>query len=760
AFGVGLIVTSYTILTRELASTYANTKPASALLFAQNIDDATVAAVCALPGVAGAEARPTIRARIGSGKGDWHPMTLFVVRDFDRQRIDAFTRNEGRWPPADDELLIERSSMSVARTAIGDRVVVRTADGAEHSLRVAGTVHAPGLAPGWMDHHVSGFVTARSLVRADSTKELSRLMIVVTGNRLDELHIREIAARVRNLLERRGLKVVALDVPPPGRHPHADQMATFLFLLGAFGALTLALSAVLVATMIHALLTEQVRQVGMMKAIGATTRQIASLYLVQVSLLAAAALVLGMPLGFLAGRAYAGFAAGILNATLSSNAVPAWAIAVQIAAGLLVPLAVAAGPVLRASRIPIHQAFTNDVGRRPFGLRPFDRWLSRRAWLPRPLMLSLRTAFHRRGRLALTVTTLAVGGAVFLTTLNVASAWRRTLDGEGRARSYDLDVRLASSRPVGELAATLATLPEVARAEYWSEGVAMLAAPVRTGIRLHGIDDERVSVVHPQLPSTVLALPLLQGRWLRASDRDAAVINQALLARLPSFRLGDPLRVRIDDRDVAWRVVGVVKELAPFPVAYAPQEPSMTASRSLRVVTRSHDPASLRAASRALERALPGVTSVQAQADMRQAFADHLVIINTALTLAALLVVLVGALALTSTMTLSVVERTRELGVLRAIGATPRTLARDIVLEGTLIGALSWGVALAAAVPLTLVLNAVSGRMFIRSGLDFVMSPGAAALWLALVLIVGALASFYPAWRASRLTVREALAYE
>src|SRR5207253_1526423 len=241
------------------------------------------------------------------------------------------------------EVLIEQASRSVTRAGVGDRIRVKTADGVEQSLRIAGTVHAAGLAPGWMDHHVAAFV------RSGFAVEPSRLLVIVAGDRTNLAHIREVAAGVRSLLEARGVKVTGVEIPPPGRHPHADQMATFLFLLGTFGALTLALSAVLVATMIHALLSEQVRQVGMMKAIGATTRQIAALYLVQVSLLALAALAIGMPLGFVAGRGYVGFSSRILNATIRSNAVPAWAIAAQLAAGLLVPLPVAAGPVLRAA---------------------------------------------------------------------------------------------------------------------------------------------------------------------------------------------------------------------------------------------------------------------------------------------------------------------------------------------------------------------------------------------------------------------------
>ena len=135
-------------------------------------------------------------------------------------------------------------------------------------------------------------------------------------------------------------------------------------------------------------------------------------------------------------------------------------------------------------------------------------------------------------------------------------------------------------------------------------------------------------------------------------------------------------------------------------------------------------------------------------------------IIESALMFAGALVVLVGGLGLTSTLTLNVIERTREIGILGAIGAGPRTVSLNIVFEGVLIGLLSWFLALLLAVPVTLLLDIVTGQIFIKSSLDFFMSPRTAALWLVLVVILAALSSFYPARRAAQLTVREALAYE
>ncbi|MEA2337282.1 MAG: putative transport system permease protein [Thermoanaerobaculia bacterium] len=744
AFGVSMILTSYSILNRELKTTYSDTRPAAAILTIDGaVGDALVAVARRVPGVADAEARPVIYARLRIGNAQWVPLILFVVRDFRDLRMDRFIHDSGAWSPGNDEVLIERASMSVTHANVGDRVIVRTNDRVERTIRIAGTVHAAGLAPGWMEHAATGFITWTSSLRS-SASSADQLRILVTG---DEHHIREVANRVTAATGH----VTRIDVPTPGRHPHAAQMDTFLFLLGAFGALTFALSAVLVANMIHALLVEQLRQVGVMKTLGASTRQIAALYLGQVSMLAVAALILGIPAGIAAGRTYAAFCASMLNATITDAMPPAWIIAIEVAAGIAIPLLVALGPVFRASRITIHEAFSNGAGRRPFGTRPFDRWLARIAWLPRPMMLSLRTTFHRRGRLILTVATLAAGGAAFIAALNVSAAWTRTLDADAHSRRFDVQAGFSRPYRIADVAQALSTVPDVAHAEYWAESGAMLG-------------DWRVTLVGPDANSKLLALPLLEGRWLRQDDDGVCVVNQAIDSR-------GVLDLRVNGKDVRWRIVGVAKELAPGRTIYAPRRSILAATgqsgdltRSVRIVTKQHDIptqiAALKAVERALDRAGITVGGIHALSDSRKAFADHLVIIKSALIFAALLVVLVGGLGLMTTLSLNVVERTREIGILTAIGATPRIISRSVLFDGMVMAVLSWCLALLAAIPITFALDAASGQMFVRSPLDFYMSPIAAAAWLGLVLILAALSSFYPARRAARLAIREALAYE
>jgi putative ABC transport system permease protein len=760
AFEVGAMLYKYILLQPELNTMYERTRPASATLILDRIDDRLVESVRRVPGVGEAEARPVVVARVRVGTDEWLPAVLYVVRDFDAQRLDTFRREAGAWPPAEPEMLLERSALQVANVEIGERLVLRTAGGEEQSVRVAGTVHAAGLAPAWMEHMVPGFIRWDSPLRGGDG-ESAQLRIRVAAHDMDEGHIREVADSVRASVERQGYSVLRLSVPAPGRHPHADQMEAFLFLLLAFGILSFALSTVLVAGMIHALMSEEMRQIGMMKAVGATSRQIAGLYLGQVALLAIGALVVGIPFGLWVGRAYAEFAAGILNADITHAPFPWWLVAAEIVVGVLVPLLVALVPVQRASRITVHDALRNDPDPR-YGVSRFDRWLLGLRALPRPLALSLRATFRRRGRVALTVGTLAIGGAVFMSALNVAAAWNRAVDKDFSGRRYDLTLSLAELRATDEIDAVLATVPEVEHAEYWPG-----ASPYLIGAG--GVPGGTVALVGPDPGSRLLELPLAEGRWLEPGDTDAAVVNRIVMIRNPSLAVGKPVQVRLGNRTVGFPIVGVVRELAPMPVIYAAQGAvfaatgrSADSARTVRLVTRAHDDGAQRVAAAKLEQAFESagieVAGLQRMQSARQSILDHLVIIMAVLTMATLIVVFVGTIALASTLALSVLQRTREFGVLGAVGARPAVIAGHVWLEALGIGILSWLVATLLAVPASFALETACGRIFFRTPLEFHMSPMAIIAWLALVVVLASVSSIVPARRASRMPVRVALA--
>ncbi|HEY6725554.1 MAG TPA: FtsX-like permease family protein, partial [Polyangiaceae bacterium] len=141
----------------------------------------------------------------------------------------------------------------------------------------------------------------------------------------------------------------------------------------------------------------------------------------------------------------------------------------------------------------------------------------------------------------------------------------------------------------------------------------------------------------------------------------------------------------------------------------------------------------------------------------KNALVAHFELLVKTLLALAVLTAVVGALSLGSAMSNAVVARTRELGVLRALGASRRQLQRMILSEGLLVGGLSLLVASILAGGLSFALGALLGELTFKVALPWTFSVPALAAWTLGLFAVTLLATWWPATRAARLTVREAL---
>jgi putative ABC transport system permease protein len=126
----------------------------------------------------------------------------------------------------------------------------------------------------------------------------------------------------------------------------------------------------------------------------------------------------------------------------------------------------------------------------------------------------------------------------------------------------------------------------------------------------------------------------------------------------------------------------------------------------------------------------------------------------------ATLLALVGGLGLAGMLSINVLERSREIGVLRAVGARDRDVTQLVIAEGLLVAAIGWAVAAPLSLLVGHALSDAVGRLFLGAPLAYSYSVGGLLLWLGLALVIAVVASVVPARRAMRLTVRDVLAYE
>ena len=139
---------------------------------------------------------------------------------------------------------------------------------------------------------------------------------------------------------------------------------------------------------------------------------------------------------------------------------------------------------------------------------------------------------------------------------------------------------------------------------------------------------------------------------------------------------------------------------------------------------------------------------------------ESLDILVTLLLIMAILTAIVGSMGLTGTMGMNVLERTREIGIMRAIGADDRAVMRTVIAEGVFVGLLSFGLAIILSIPFTYLLAGIVSEAVFQSPIPIVFTYMGYVIWLGLVLVLSALASILPARNAARLTIREVLAYE
>jgi putative ABC transport system permease protein len=763
-FAVGTIAGSDALLQTNLRDGYAASKPASAEIFTEPFAKELVGSVRRMPGIADAEGRRGVTVRLVTGPDGYREMMLTALPDFTHQRLDLVTPQRGTWPPGKGEVEIERSSLLLAGLEPGQRITVQTPDGKLHELDIAGIDHEVAAAPAFYVGRVFGHVTPDTLARLGFDDSYDELRVLVEDRSLDRAGVRAVVEDVTRRIEATGTKVFGSYVPEPGKHPANDLLQGFFLVLGIIGALSLVVSGFLVVNTVSAILAQQTRQIGVMKAIGARNDQIAGLYLGLVLGYALLSLAVALPIGALGAFGFTAFTANLANFDVTELAIPPRVFLLEIAVGLVVPLGAALVPIARGVRITVREAIASAGIADRFGRSRMDRLIQGIRGFGRPTLLSIRNTFRRKGRLVLTLAALTLGGAVFMSVFSVRASLEKTLETTLSYFAYDVQVELATNERADLLRTEALRVPGVVAAEPWRFASATL-------VKKDG-SDGRTTFAFGLPPDAKTVRPTIQeGRWLLPEDGNALVATANVRDDEPMLQVGDRVKLRIDGKDTFWTLVGIVASPTQRPFLYAPDT---AVERTTNEVGRAGvlmivgQPGLGAAGQDALARAVRShldaigvnvaatTTSDEIRATQETLFDVMVLFLSTM----AILLGVVGGLGLTGTMTINVVERAREIGVLRAVGASDGAVLRIFLTEGVLIGALSWATGALVALPISKLMADALGNVFIRRPLAYTYSFQGTLIWIAIVLVLAATASLLPAWRASRLAVREVLAYE
>lgn len=754
---IATVLGAWQILRREIRANYLATQPAMATLEVEGgIDDDLLAKVRDRPEILQAEARDVLQCRVQVGE-EWLPLLVFASESLTDLRLNRFFPERGAWPAAEGTLLLERNALPILGADIGTRLRVRLPEAGVKEIAVTGVVHDPGLPPAYQERQGYAYASTESLRGWGEDPRLHELRIAFRGTDLNTVEVRRLAETLATDLVMDGVRIEEIRVPPFERHPHQTQMETILVALLLFTALALVLSSVLVATTLSGWLARQTRELAVMKAVGATSLQISGIYLAFVAALGAVACLVAWPLGGRGAILFAERISSLLNFGVNDASLGLAHPAVLVLAGIAVPLLVAWVPIRAASRASVREAMA-DWGA---AVSKAGSWGERMPGIVRRLV-------RRPRRLALSLLLLGSSGAIFMTALNVREGWTENLAKIWRTRHYDIEIRFRVPQSVSELEA-LEGIPGIVQVEPWSWNPASLARPGRIEMVQVWPDKGHGSFSLMGIPTDtrLVSFPVIRGRWLRETDSTGTMLNHFAWAQAGKPEIGTSIHVGLDGRILAVTVVGVIEEVGSPALAYltsgafAELAGTEGRSRMVRVVTSAETPSEraeiLRDLERVMEeRAMP-VQLALPFSELKTAIGDHMKVLLGALFGLAGIIGLVGVLGLASVTGMGVLERTREFGVLKTLGATPGTILGMVLGEAVLTGALSWILGFALAWPLTWAMDAMIGSLGFLAPLPFVFAPDGPLVWLALVVVVSLVAGWIPASRAGRITVREAL---
>jgi putative ABC transport system permease protein len=758
--GIVAIVSTAQNLTRAQADAYRNASQADITFWVWDAPPKTARALEDIPNIAAAELRSNYFTKC-KWNGEYRDVYVWGL-NFADARINQIRLLDRA--PKPGEFVAEVTVRDLFPAQIGDAFACRARDGSTLTLTLAGFAQSP--------NYPSAIILDSATVYANPD-DVAKLLDVSGANQVllkvrDLAQARDTARDAARLLDRRDVSRGSPTIRDPENYLGKRELDALFVLLSVFSIVGLVTSGFLVANTLAAMTAEQVGEIGIVKAIGGTRAQVIAIYLIAALLYGSAGTMGGTILGALGSWRLLAYIGALLNLDSGFTIAPE-GVALGAAVGIGVTLIGGLVPTLSGTAIRVKDALEAYGITSPYGRGRVDRLAQKIVALPPLSAMSLRNLARRKARSAITMLVIAVAVAASLAAQSASASVDAAID--GLFQTYYADAWAWFDQWVGaNFAAHLRAAEGVTATEVWSYGDAWVgtltatdtaslrSAPVRA--RLWGVP-----------ANTTMYIPrLVAGRWYRADENDAVVISTDL-AQERRLRVGDSIEIEIAETRRDFRVVGIVIDNSIFLGSTVAGKVFVDETIVERMQNRlgwaiffalrfdAHDPATVEKRLGELQTKFKQykMGTGSAYREVRGA-KEQTRILTFALYAMSLIIGLIGALGVLNTLTLNVLERRREIGVLRSIGAADANLVQVFLTEGLALGLGGWVVGVCAGYPLgQFLLSLIKSVLF---QIDYIFSPQMIFASLLFALALATLASLVPALGAARLRVGQVLRYE
>ena len=700
---------------------------------------------------------------------EWRQGVIQMRDDYEAQKYELLELRAGHWPSSKDEIAVERMGAQFLDIGIGDSVIFKI-DDKERALPITGFIRHPFVPPPQFMDVAFFFMDGEGMKRLGVPQgKFSAFYVRVTP--YSDAYAREVATAIKDKLAKQNVNVGGFNYENPDKHwgrTYLDAMTQVQQLLAL---ICVVIGAVLVFNTISNLITQQTNQIGILKAIGGRAPSIVGMYLVSALVYGTLAFIIAFPLGAVVAHLITKFFLNLFNIDYDVFHISTGAVILQAFCAILAPLLAGLPPILKGAAITVRQAIASYGLGGDYRSGKVDRAVEAigARLLPSHYATALGNMFRRKGRLIMTQVVLITAGASFLMVMSLISSLDLTLDNYFGRHQFDTRIYFNNSERADRIITIAESVPGVEAAEI---RVAQQANLFVAGQQVH--DAGLSTNLRGEPRGSDFFEPLMvAGRWLEPGDGRALVIPRQT-AEDYNINVGDRITLDIGTLGAdEWQVIGFYEPVffGGFSSAnlYAPLDALFHISKKYNrasevlIRTTAHDSVSVDAITKELKEAYERhnlkVSASQTQLAARATNEWQFSTVTSMLLALSIIVAIVGAIALMGALSIGVIERTKEIGVLRAVGARSRTILSIFVMEGVLQGVSSWII----AIPLSLLLSPAAasamGNIMFKTTMDYQYNWLAVLLWLGIVVVISILASIFPARGATRISVRDSLAY-
>jgi putative ABC transport system permease protein len=700
---------------------------------------------------------------------DWRPGMIQMRDNYEAQKYELLQLRGGHWPSAKNEVSIERMAAQFLNVGIGDSIIFQI-DEKERIIPITGFVRHPFVPPPQFQDMAFFFMGSAGMERLgvpDGT--FNSVYVRVTPYSSD--YSKEVATAIKDKLAKQNVRVAAFVYEDPEKHWGRTFFDGITIVLKLLAGISVVISAILVFNTLSNLITQQTNQIGILKAIGGKTRTIVGIYMTSTLVYGVLAFLIALPLGAIVAFGITKSFLNLFNIDFDQFQYSQQAVIFQAVSALGAPLLAGLPPILKGARITVRQAIASYGLGGDYHSGRLDRLVEGfgQRWLPSYYATSLGNMFRHKGRLVMTQLVLIAAGSTFLMVMSLNSSIALTLDNFFKRQDYESWIGFDNNERADLVSSIAATVPGVEEVELrfvqsasmYMEGQLVKEAGIGSSIR--GIP----------AGSDFFQPLIVDGRWLEPGDGQAVVLSRDA-AEKNGIKVGDIVTLNLGElgKD-EWQVVGFYEPVfvGTFnaELIYAPQEALYRTTKKynqgswLLVRTTSTDSAFTAEVTKNLNDLFESknmkVIESQTQAAQRITNEWQFSIVTSMLLALSIIVAVVGGIALMGAISIGVIERTKEIGVLRAIGARSPMILGIFVVEGIFQGILSWMIAIPISLLASRPVASVLGHAMFGATLDYQYNWLAVLVWLCIMLVISALASLLPARSAIRISVRDSLAY-